>query len=97
MADMITEIKSAKAIPVVLTPFPVMDLWSNYIGKQLSADVEALSKTLGFPIVNTRRVLEKYPVHTIFLNDGIHLTTFAHSLVAAELAQTISKTEQLWQ
>ncbi len=86
---MISEIKNCGAEPIVLMPFPLLDLWSDHISSRFSASIERLSREMNFQVVQTRKLLRKHPHHKIFLGGGMHITEFAHSVIAEELSKVI--------
>ncbi|MDD5165375.1 MAG: hypothetical protein PHG25_02450 [Candidatus Pacebacteria bacterium] len=89
MKSMVHKIKGQGAEPIVLLPFPFLDLWSDCQSGALTKHVRCLSRELGFRVLETRKILEPYPRHRIFLNNGMHITQFAHALLGRELAEIV--------
>jgi hypothetical protein len=92
---MVTEMKAAGARPIVLTPFRSGDSWSNHLGEQFSADIEALAGELGFDTVNGQHLLREFPVRQVLLADGFHIAELAHAVIAKELFRVILQAQQL--
>lgn len=90
LRNMVQKIREQGAEPIVLLPFPFLDIWSDHQSHVLTKHVESLSKEMRFRVLETRKILAPYPRHKIFLSNGMHVTQFAHALLGKELGHILS-------